>query len=380
MSRYPFFPAILFLFVLPGLVRAEERIYPEVEHGTGKLRYINDVPVFVASGSPEQIGEAYAKLVILPAEELMKRVPEFTRRMGVEKLFPMIVKSGDTLIRRMPEEYIREIDAAGKVAGVERAQCVFGNTMADFYKIAGCSTIIIDKDRSKTGGPILGRNFDWPPFDGIPEHSLVVVLKPEGKRAFATVVMPPVLGVFSGMNDAGLCVTMNEIQTAADGSPRVDTAGLPRLYIYRRVLEECTTVAEAEKLLRELKPTSATSLTVCDPNGGAVFEVSPRTFKVRNGEAGICLNTNHFRIDGLKTSTICFRYAELDRKRRASGDRKFGVKDVIEDLKSVHQKKWTMHSMVFEPADRKLHVTFSRNGDSATDFPFREVDLSKVFE
>jgi len=55
-----------------------------------------------------------------------------------------------------------------------------------------------------TGGPLFGRNFDWLPTKGITEHTLVVVYKGEGKRAFAAVTVTPIEGVISGMNDAGL--------------------------------------------------------------------------------------------------------------------------------------------------------------------------------
>src|SRR5436189_87650 len=77
--------------------------------------------------------------------------------------------------------------------------------------VRGRPTVIVEKERSKTGSPIFGRNFDWLPTKGITEHTLVVVYKGEGKHAFAAVTVSPIEGVISGMNDAGLCVTMNEI-------------------------------------------------------------------------------------------------------------------------------------------------------------------------
>ena len=43
------------------------------------------------------------------------------------------------------------------------------------------------------------------------EHTLVVVYRPKGKHAFAAVTISPITGVISGMNDAGLAVTINEI-------------------------------------------------------------------------------------------------------------------------------------------------------------------------
>ena len=75
----------------------------------------------------------------------------------------------------------------------------------------GCSTIIVEKERSTTGQPLFGRNFDWLGTKGITEHTLVVIFKGEGKHAFASVTVTPICGVISGMNDAGLSITINEI-------------------------------------------------------------------------------------------------------------------------------------------------------------------------
>ena len=64
------------------------------------------------------------------------------------------------------------------------------------------------------------------------------------------VTIPPILGCISGMNDAGLCIAMNQIDETKDKSTRLNVSGTPTLLLMRKVLEECTTVAQAEKMLR----------------------------------------------------------------------------------------------------------------------------------
>ena len=61
---------------------------------------------------------------------------------------------------------------------------------------------------------------------------------------------------------------------------------MPTLLAVRRVLEECETVADAEKLLRGLKRTTAACLTVADAKTSAVFEITRRRWKCVRRPAG----------------------------------------------------------------------------------------------
>jgi hypothetical protein len=255
---------------------------------------------------------------------------------------------------------------------------IFANTVADLSSGMGCSTVVVHKERSKTGAPIFGRNFDWLPTKGITEHTLIVVYKGEGKRTFASVTVTPILGVISGMNDAGLAVTINEIslKKSKDQAP-FNWKGTPLLLAFRRVLEECTTVAEAEKLLRGMPRTTAACLTICDKDGGAVFEITPKTLVVRPAENGVCCCTNHFRTDELQVTDKCWRFDKL-KPLCASPEGKLGVKEIFSHLDVVHQGKATLQSRVFEPKDRVLHFAYGEG--PATRRDVHRIDLGKLFE
>jgi predicted choloylglycine hydrolase len=244
----------------------------------------------------------------------------------------------------------------------------------------GCSTLVIEPERSTTGGPLFGRNFDWLDTKGIAEHTLVIVYKQVGKHAFAEVTVAPICGVISGMNDAGLSLTINEIRIKkSKDSSSFNWKGTPLLLAFRRVLEECTTVEEAEKLLRDMPRTTTCCLTVCDKKGGAVFEITPKSLEVRNAENGVNCCTNHFRSDKLCVveKDKCWRYEKLC-PLQAKDAGNLGVKDVFAKLDEVNQGKNTLQSMVFEPARRYLHLAY---GDgSATKLKPHDLDLGKLFD
>ena len=86
------------------------------------------------------------------------------------------------------------------------------------------------------------------------------------------------------MNDAGLAVGTLDVEQLADKSRKFNPTGVPLAFVFRRILEECTTVDEAEALLRSIKPTTWMNLTVCDRDGGATFEITPDHIGRRDDE------------------------------------------------------------------------------------------------
>lgn len=373
-------------FILPFIVivlapyaRAEEaKSFPAAKHGKGELKYIDKVPVLVVKGKPEEMGEQFGKLAIANAPNLNGLHQQFLKDTGQEKAYPFIAAMSKRLKPGFPAHHATEIEAAAKASEREESFLLFANTVADLSSGLGCSTIIIEKDRSTTGKPIFGRNFDWLPSKGITEHTLVVVYKGEGKRAFAAVTVSPIEGVISGMNDAGLCVTINEISIKrSKDKPEFNWKGTPLLLTYRRVLEECSTVAEAEKFLRGMERTSTCCMTICDKNGGAVFEITPKDLEVRTHQNGVCCCTNHFRTEKLCVDDKCWRYTKLAPLQAKDGP-KLGVKEVFAELDKVQQGKSTIQSMVFEPGERVLHLAYGTG--PATKIAPVKLDLGKLFD
>src|SRR6476646_1509864 len=136
------------------------------------------------------------------------------------------------------------------------------------------------------------------------------------------------------------------------------------LFLFSKILEECTTVEEAEKLLKANGRTTWFCLTVCDKNGGCVFEATPRSVVRRDAIKDVCCCTNHFRTDELSVTTRCGRYAQLQAVQKADG--KLRVADVAKCAAAVNQGAGTVHAMVFEPLERVLHVAYGGGGKSAT--------------
>jgi predicted choloylglycine hydrolase len=364
------------LFFVPTALALAQ--FPAAQHGNGELTHVQGVPVLTVRGTPTEIGEQFGVLAGRNAPGLQTLQAQFLKDAGLEDGFEAIKVLARRLKANMPDDHRTELESAAKT-GLDMDTLLFAASVYDLSSGMGCSTIVVETERSTTGQPLFGRNFDWIPTKGLPEHTLVVVFKPTGKRAFATVTFSPITGCISGMNDAGLCCTINEIPLKhSKDKAGFNWAGVPTLLAFRRVLEEGTTVTEAEKLLRDIPRTTTSCLTVCDPNGGAVFEITPKSLEVRSAVNGVMCCTNHFVSDKLGVGRPCARLPKL--LKLQSEQAKLGLTEVFSQLHEVSQGRKTLQAMIFEPASRKLHLKLGDLKESATLKDAVTLDLGTMFD
>ncbi len=249
--------------------------------------------------------------------------------------------------------------------------------MFDLLRGLGCSTFAVEASRSSTGKPMFGRNLDFPTLGYLQEFSLVTVYHPVGKRSFASVGFPGCVGVLSGMNDAGLTIAVLEVYESKDSSPKFDHRGTPYALCFRRLLEECATIEEAEKLLRTMARTTWVNLAVCDTTKAAVFEITPQSVEVRGAIQGTCASTNHFRTGALAKNTDCWRYPLLESLQNAT-ERPISLEQLKKALHRVNQDDLTLQTMIFEPVDLRLHLAFGSTPSSA--LPMQTVELAGLLK
>ena len=201
----------------------------------------------------------------------------------------------------------------------------------------------------------------------------------QGYRKFASVGFPGSVGCFSGMNDAGLAVVSHEV--FAPLGRGFDPRGVPFAAAVRHILETCATLSQAEAYLRSIARASSVSLVACDQVEVAVFECSPERVERRDAEGGVSICTNHFRSKSLAVASPPDTFGSVGRHRLlervvASGS-ELGVTDLFAILHAVNMGPLTLHSMVFEPANLRLHLSIGPGPASA--IPPTELRLSDWF-
>ncbi len=351
--------------------------YREARYGPAELKYIEGLPVLFVEGSPAEIGQQSAALVAGQARQLVDYPRLLLAKIGLGEKFPALVAAGQRLLPQFPPDHRAELEAFARTAGLDRDLLVGVNTMVDAYPGGlGCSSLLVEASRSKAGGPLFGRNLDFYSLGILQKYSLVVVCRPNGKRAFCAVGFPGMVGCLSGMNDAGLALAVHEVLLAGDGASLFDSRGVPYTLLLRRILEECRTVDEAERLVRATPRTTLFNLALCDRQQARVLEVTPRTVAARHPERGLLACTNHFRSPELRTPfRFSWRYAALwDSQEQA----RLGVADIARKLHEVSQGPMTLQTMVFDPAAMRLHVSIGASPASA--LPLRALDVGPLVQ
>jgi hypothetical protein len=355
--------------------------FPEGRHGTGELRYINDLPVLTVQGGPDEIGEAVGALALRPAQRMTTYPEDLLRYFRVGWLKGPLTWLGERMIRLLSAERLHELEAMQRTSGVERRRLVVGNTLFDIKKIIACSTLLVEPQRSATGATLMGRNLDYPSMGYAHEYSLVTVYRQPGKKAFASVGFPGLLGCLSGMNEAGLALAVLEVPQAPLFTRRLDRGGTPYAVCFRRLLEECATVEEARDLLATMRRTTFFHLALVDKQRTAILEVTTRHVRERRAVRGACLATNHFCSDELRPlCTINFYQTKqrLEALRRAEAAcERFGVAELHEALHEANQGGATLQTMVFEPEALRLHLAIGDCPASAG--PLRALELGELF-
>ena len=131
----------------------------------GRLKYIGPIPVLLLRGTPEEMGRQQG-LLLAEAKPLLRALLKdylHTPRLGTA--WPAMALLCKAALRRAPESYRRELEAgiqAAALTGEERDALVAVNVLAEMPHLGGCSSLVVEPSRSKTGQMLFGRNLDSP--------------------------------------------------------------------------------------------------------------------------------------------------------------------------------------------------------------------------
>lgn len=352
-----------------------QRPFPEGTAGHGRLTYVEGFPVLILQGTPTELGRQQGELtgdVIRPLLDMPRRVVE---QHGYGQVWPLVSGMSRILANNAPEQYRQEMDAFIESGRLDRDGIYVGNSLVELRRMGGCSAFVVTPERSDTGQMLFGRNFDFPDFGLLDKYSCLFVVRQPGKRAFVSIGYPGMIGVLSGMNDAGLTVATLDVYESADGAPIFDATGIPLALTYRRILEECATIAEAEALLKSVPRTTYMNLAAADGERAVVFEITPQSVGVREPQDDLLNCTNHFQLDGLKTDPHCSRIDTLNALRSRSME--FGVREVQQALHAVNQDDMTLQTMIFEPQSLRVHLAMGGRGP-VSNHPLKVLDLGAL--
>ncbi len=164
---------------------------------------------------------------------------------------------------------------------------------------AGCTAFGAWGGATANGHLITGRNFDWEAAEVFSRDRVVMMCEPDNGIPFISLSWAGMAGVVSGMNRAGVSVTVNG---APSSLPR-ETA-TPVAMVAREIMENAHNLDESLNILRNAKVFVSTLWLVGSRADGkfVVVEKTPDVTQVREPEGDSIVCANHFQTPGLKNN------------------------------------------------------------------------------
>ncbi len=167
-----------------------------------------------------------------------------------------------------------------------------GHAMQDLA-LVGCSSFSSWGKNTADGQLISARNLDFYAGDDFAKNKIVQVIKPKTGHAFISISWPGMIGVVSGMNEKGICVTIN-----AGKSDLSWSAKTPISLLVREILQYASSINEAKEIAQKREVFVAESILVSSgsENKAIIIEVAPKKiafYEENKNDEMLC--TNHFQ-------------------------------------------------------------------------------------
>jgi hypothetical protein len=212
----------------------------------------------------------------------------------------------------IPLRYRAEMAGIAHAADVPHADIVLINCFDDvlanlrllgsLFGRIGCSTVALLPEQTAEGELICGRNLDyfvesaqgddpWAATTYLKEHVAVIEVEPQHAIGFTTVGWPGFVGTVTAMSHQQMVV--GSMTVATDRNWAFAT---PAPFLYRRIVEETTTLDGAVDLLARAKRTQGNNVLIGSGAEGAAVavELTPWRLAVRRAANGWVAATNHF--------------------------------------------------------------------------------------
>ena len=271
----------------------------------------DDLYVCYTEGNPEARGYAYGALLpdlmSYQKRALLRRMEETVEGEWYRKFLCQFVRFYNSGIQEyLTDEQCRELYALSLADSHDfddladpyelqlnlHAAHDIGHAMQD-YMLVGCSSFVLNGEKTKDSSLLFGRNFDFYCGDDFAKTKVLSVCKPDSGYAFASVTWGGMLGVLSGMNEKGLAVCINASKLDIPKS-----VAMPISMLVRHILIHCKSIDEAYAEAKKMKTFVAENIVIASAydKDMATIEKSPEEIELyRSSDKDMLLCTNHFQ-------------------------------------------------------------------------------------
>lgn len=355
----------------------------------------DDLYVCYTEGNPETRGYAYGALLpdLMSYQKgaLLRRMEETVEGEWYRKFLCQFVRFYNSGIQEyLTDEQCRELyglsladtndfDELAEPYELQlnlHAAHDIGHAMQD-YMLVGCSSFVLNGEKTKDSTLLFGRNFDFYCGDEFAKTKVISVCKPDSGYAFVSVSWGGMLGVLSGMNEKGLAVCINASKLDIPKS-----VAMPISMLVRHILIHCKSIDEAYAEAKKMKTFVAENIVIASAydKDMATIEKSPEEIELyRSSDKDMLLCTNHFQSEKfMQNERNLMNINQTDTKYRIElleellgKKEKFDAEDAMAVLLNPYGKGGeniglgnemvinqliAHHSVVFEPEKLNIYV------------------------
>jgi hypothetical protein len=173
---------------------------------------------------------------------------------------PVVTYWTRQLLPGIPETYIREMEGMADASGLPFIEIAMLNAIWELAELHACSEFAVTSPATKDGKLWHGYNFDLmdPDQDFIDPYKAVIFYHPEGRKSFVSVTYIGYVGVWTGMNQAGISLAWDNTVLKKNKHTRAELKKAkkypePFVFAIRRVMEEAGDIDRAVEIMSDLK-------------------------------------------------------------------------------------------------------------------------------
>lgn len=224
---------------------------------------------------------------------------------------------------------------------------------------------------------ILGRNFDFYINEDFAKNKIIVFVNPENGYDFTYITWASMIGVVSGMNEAGLTVTINAAKSDIPGK-----AKMPISLLAREILQYAGNIKEAVAIAKKRETFVSESLLIgsANDNKAVIIEKSPSKLGVFDTDANELVCSNHYQSDEfsndpnnekyIEESATLYRQSRCEQLLSQYNEITYNqAADILRDINGINNSDIGIgnekamaqfishHSIIFKPFQRELWVS-----------------------